>query len=42
MVEKFKEWELKGNRIVLITGRRESVREVTENALRNAEFLGIC
>lgn len=36
VVEKFKEWEVKGNRIVLITGRRESVREVTENALRNA------
>ena len=36
VVEKFKEWEVKGNRIVLITGRRESVREVTERALRKA------
>ena len=34
--EKFQEWEVKGCRIVLITGRRESVREVTERALRKA------
>ena len=32
--EKFQEWEVKGCRIVLITGRRESVREVTERELR--------
>ena len=34
--EKFREWEVKGGRSVLITGRRESVREDTENALRKA------
>ena len=34
--KKFQEWEVKGCRIVLITGRRESVREVTERALRKA------
>ena len=34
--EKFREWEGKGCRIVLITGRRERVREDTENALRKA------
>ena len=36
VVEKFNEWEMQGCRIILITGRRESVREVTEVALRNA------
>ena len=34
--EKFQAWEVKGCRIVLMTGRRESVREVTETALRKA------
>jgi len=36
VLDKFKEWEMKGCRIVLITGRRESVRQVTEDALRQA------
>ena len=36
VAKKFDQWEKKGCRIVLITGRRESVREVTELALRNA------
>jgi len=36
VAEKFKVWEFKGCRIILITGRRESVREATETALRNA------
>ena len=36
VLTKFKQWEEKGCRIVLITGRRESVRQVTENALRQA------
>ena len=32
--EKFREWESAGHRIILITGRRESVRERTESELR--------
>ena len=36
VLEKFRQWEAKGCRIVLITGRRESHRTVTENALRQA------
>ena len=32
--EKFREWECAGHRIILITGRRESVRERTESELR--------
>lgn len=36
VLDKFKAWEEKGCRIILLTGRRESVREITENALRNA------
>ena len=31
--EKFTAWEMAGHRIVLITGRRESVRELTEATL---------
>ena len=34
VVEKFREWECAGYRIILITGRRESVRERTESELR--------
>jgi len=34
VVEKFREWEARGDRIILITGRRESVREITESELR--------
>ena len=33
VVEKFNEWEMKGCRIILITGRRESLREHTEACL---------
>jgi FMN phosphatase YigB (HAD superfamily) len=33
VVEKFREWEAKGHKIILITGRRESVRERTESEL---------
>ena len=36
VLDKFREWEKKGCRIILITGRRESVREVTEDALKQA------
>ena len=32
--EKFRAWECAGHRIILITGRRESVRERTESELR--------
>ena len=31
--EKFKEWENKGHRIIIMTGRRESVRDITEATL---------
>ena len=34
--KKFNQWEMKGCRIVFITGRRESWRQVTEDALRQA------
>jgi len=34
VVEKMREWEAQGHRIILITGRRESVRERTESELR--------
>jgi hypothetical protein len=32
--EKFDEWDKKAYRIVLLTGRRESMREITEKQLR--------
>ena len=32
--ERFRAWECAGHRIILITGRRESVRERTESELR--------
>jgi len=32
--ERFREWECAGHRIILITGRRESVRDRTESELR--------
>jgi len=35
VVEKLNRWENMGCKIILITGRRESLREVTENALVN-------
>ena len=35
VIEKFKEWEVKGNKNCSITGSVK-VLEVTENALRNA------
>ena len=35
VVDKFREWEAEGHRIILITGRRESVREATEDELRH-------
>jgi len=31
--EKFNEWEMKGHRIIIITGRRESLRKHTEAQL---------
>jgi hypothetical protein len=34
VVEKLREWESRGDNIILITGRRESVRERTETELR--------
>jgi hypothetical protein len=36
VVERFKEWDLKGYRILLITGRRESERADTERQLSYA------
>ena len=33
VVEQFNEWEMKGCKIILITGRRESLREYTEACL---------
>lgn len=33
--EKFEEWDKKGYRIILITGRRESMRKATEKQLAN-------
>lgn len=32
--EKLDEWDKKGYRIILITGRKESMREITENQLK--------
>ena len=34
VLERMRKWEMKGHRIILITGRRESVRERTESELR--------
>jgi len=34
-IEMMNDWERKGCRIILITGRRESLREITENHLTN-------
>jgi len=35
VVEKFEEWDKKGYRIILMTGRRESMRKATEIQLSN-------
>lgn len=37
--DKFDEWDSRGHKIIIMTGRKESVREKTENDLRN---LGLC
>jgi ribonucleotide monophosphatase NagD (HAD superfamily) len=37
--EKFDEWDSKNNRIILMTGRKESAREMTELQLKS---LGLC
>lgn len=37
--EKFNEWDSKGHKIILVTGRKESARQMTESHLRD---LGIC
>ena len=34
-LEKLNEWDAKGYNIILITGRRESQRKITEDILRN-------
>jgi len=34
VVDKMRDWEANGHRIILITGRRESVRQRTEDELR--------
>jgi histidinol phosphatase-like enzyme len=38
VIEKLNEWEAEGHKIILITGRKESMRNLTENQL---EKLGI-
>lgn len=37
--EKFKEWDLEGCTIILMTGRRESTRKQTEKQLSDAGFI---
>ena len=34
VIDRIRQWEMQGHRIILITGRRESVRERTESELR--------
>ena len=34
IVERFNHWDERGYAVVIITGRRESLREITENQLR--------
>lgn len=38
-LDKIKEWDKKGYNIILVTGRRESMREVTENQLRDVGII---
>ena len=38
-IEKFHEWDKKGYRVILITGRRESTRLVTESQLRECGII---
>jgi ribonucleotide monophosphatase NagD (HAD superfamily) len=38
-IEKFHDWDKKGYKIILITGRRESTREVTKEQLRNCGII---
>ena len=33
VLEKFNEWEINGHKIILITGRKESTRKLTEDGL---------
>jgi hypothetical protein len=35
VLEKFEEWDLKGYNIILVTGRREGLRELTKKQLNN-------
>lgn len=39
VLDKIKEWDLKGYKIILVTGRRESTRQHTENQLTEAGIL---
>lgn len=36
VLDKFNEWDKKGYRIILLTGRKESMRELTEGQLKHA------
>ena len=36
VLDKLKEWDIKGYRIILITGRRKSLRDATERQLQKA------
>lgn len=48
VLDKLNEWERKGYKIILLTGRRESCRKVTEKQLSNAGIyydqlvMGVC
>jgi len=35
VIEQMNQWEMEGSRIIIITGRRESLRRKTENDLQN-------
>lgn len=41
-LEKLKEWDRKGYRLILLTGRRESVRKFTEEQLAKAGIFYDC
>lgn len=38
-LEKFREWDKKGYNLILVTGRRESMREITEKQLRDTGII---
>ena len=40
IVERFNHWDERGYTIIIVTGRRESLRELTENQLRKFGYFG--